>query len=266
MTQIERRNTSTDVEKTSARSAPCADRWKHLHGRGEDARLADKAECNLETPPRTWRRLTKVVTHAHKAGNTSTDVEKTKSSVTLLPRQGKHLHGRGEDQRPVSFVVPISETPPRTWRRRVMRFESTQKAGNTSTDVEKTISVTLMALSYGETPPRTWRRLLPMRPSSDGAGNTSTDVEKTYRTYRERGSIEKHLHGRGEDNPAKWQGNLDQETPPRTWRRPVDACVDKGINGNTSTDVEKTARFSIRLIQPTLLFVVVVVKGGYLTN
>ena len=35
---------------------------------------------------------------------------------------------------------------------------------------------------------------------------------------------------------------------------------------NTSTDVEKTARFSIRLIQPTLLFVVVVVKGGSLTN
>ena len=35
---------------------------------------------------------------------------------------------------------------------------------------------------------------------------------------------------------------------------------------NTSTDVEKTARFSVRLIQPTLLFVVVVVKGGSLTN
>ena len=36
--------------------------------------------------------------------------------------------------------------------------------------------------------------------------------------------------------------------------------------GNTSTDVEKTARFSVMLIQPTLLFVVVVVKGGSLTN
>ena len=42
--------------------------------------------------------------------------------------------------------------------------------------------------------------------------------------------------------------------------------MDNDVLRNTSTDVEKTARFSVRLIQPTLLFVVVVVKGGSLTN
>ena len=56
------------------------------------------------------------------------------------------------------------------------------------------------------------------------------------------------------------------ETPPRTWRRPAPANFQEAMDRNTSTDVEKTARFSVRLIQPTLLFVVMVVKGGSLTN
>ena len=59
---------------------------------------------------------------------------------------------------------------------------------------------------------------------------------------------------------------LYAETPPRTWRRQSFALRNAPSLGNTSTDVEKTARFSVRLIQPTLLFVVMVVKGGSLTN
>ena len=57
-----------------------------------------------------------------------------------------------------------------------------------------------------------------------------------------------------------------EETPPRTWRRLTKVLHLRLLLRNTSTDVEKTARFSVRLIQPTLLFVVVVVKGGSLTN
>ena len=76
----------------------------------------------------------------------------------------------------------------------------------------------------------------------------------------------KHLHGRGEDFMMKGNPFPLGETPPRTWRR---LSLFKNIPQevrNTSTDVEKTARFSVRLIQPTLLFVVMVVKGGSLTN
>ena len=77
-------------------------------------------------------------------------------------------------------------------------------------------------------------------------GNTSTDVEKTDTDELYRMPHGKHLHGRGED-----------------W---VPSSFRVASSRNTSTDVEKTARFSVMLIQPTLLFVVVVVKGGSLTN
>ena len=50
------RNTSTDVEKTAARSASSCRGQKHLHGRGEDKFRRWLGCPVLETPPRTWRR------------------------------------------------------------------------------------------------------------------------------------------------------------------------------------------------------------------
>ena len=96
--------------------------------------------------------------------------------------------------------------------------------------------------------------------------NTATDVEKTGASRQYPVAAEKHLHGRGEDTTKERLLGLCQETPPRTWRRLLHRLLIETEAGNTSTDVEKTARFSVRLIQPTLLFVVVVVKGGSLTN
>ena len=50
---------------------------KHLHGRGEDFRIASTAASVTETPPRTWRRLVHPQIGLAGGGNTSTDVEKT---------------------------------------------------------------------------------------------------------------------------------------------------------------------------------------------
>ena len=117
-----------------------------------------------------------------------------------------------------------------------------------------------------ETPPRTWRRRGIKAAGRLASGNTSTDVEKTPSRLPLTIGVEKHLHGRGEDCMNASLTAMTLETPPRTWRRLRDENLQDSFNRNTSTDVEKTARFSVRLIQPTLLFVVMVVKGGSLTN
>ena len=239
-------NTSTDVEKTI---------------------VLTKQELNcIETPPRTWRRLTEKIVLLMASGNTSTDVEKT------------------EQRRPGSWWN--SETPPRTWRRLSRGILLACSQRNTSTDVEKTLQRTFFFGSrrkhlhgrgedhrvtrYGntrpETPPRTWRRLDRRRILRLRPGNTSTDVEKTRHASATSKGASKHLHGRGEDTVNQLRRRPNLETPPRTWRRLCISALQFSCDGNTSTDVEKTARFSVRLIQPTLLFVVVVVKGGSLTN
>ncbi len=151
-------NTSTDVEKTSAKPKESSIRWKHLHGRGEDMVSSLCTDKSLETPPRTWRRLW--LLHF-----------RTRC-------QWKHLHGRGEDDVIGNTGNALTETPPRTWRRPCKASTQGMISGNTSTDVEKTeVWVEKAKRSkkhlHGrgedspefnfwtrveETPPRTWRR------------------------------------------------------------------------------------------------------------
>ncbi len=91
-----------------------------------------------------------------------------------------------------------------------------------------------------ETPPHA-RRRRGRRCLLDGIHrNTSTCVEKTTVKPPDPVMSWKHLHMRGEDNPAAWLGNLDQETPPHAWRRPDLIVVYKVVYRNTSTCVEKT--------------------------
>ena len=71
-------------------------------------------------------------------GNTSTDVEKTDGLGVELFLRKKHLHGRGEDVLEGDRRSGGLETPPRTWRRRIVFVGISPEAGNTSTDVEKT--------------------------------------------------------------------------------------------------------------------------------
>ena len=111
-------NTSTDVEKTARGSSETAPTEKHLHGRGEDMKMAIGLSCLMETPPRTWRRPAYISVCVRHGGNTSTDVEKTGwGSMPLC------LH---------------PETPPRTWRRLNGSMVGDSSQRNTSTDVEKT--------------------------------------------------------------------------------------------------------------------------------
>ena len=72
---------------------------KHLHGRGEDDRSKQTNCGKWETPPRTWRRPETPAVWGSVWGNTSTDVEKTKSKKAALQKSWKHLHGRGEDSK-----------------------------------------------------------------------------------------------------------------------------------------------------------------------
>ena len=119
---------------------------------------------------------------------------------------------------------------------------------NISTDVEKT-HVTIHRRH------RTWKHLhgrgedgLTVRRRVSVAGNTSTDVKKTLRRNQSPARSKKHLHGRGEDllRPFSWRPLW--ETPPRTWRRPIFKGIESVKDRNTSTDVEKTQTFSIRLL------------------
>ncbi len=187
--------------------------------------MFDPESKDLETPPRTWRRRSRASSGRQNRRNTSTDVEKTFANRLGRRHPRKHLHGRGEDWSALKNGLLAVETPPRTWRRPILTSGVITNARNTSTDVEKTLRRCAASPLCG-----------------------------------------KHLHGRGEDLLLIILIIQLIETPPRTWRRLSVRLLRSHMVRNTSTDVEKTARFSVRLIQPTLLFVVVVVKGGSLTN
>ena len=91
-----------------------------------------------ETPPRTWRRRDTQIKPFFAVGNTSTDVEKTRSRRVSSSALRKHLHGRGEDSWLILLDETDKETPPRTWRRLYYAALGQVEFGNTSTDVEKT--------------------------------------------------------------------------------------------------------------------------------
>ena len=217
--ELVRRNTSTDVEKTLAKMLQVHIHLKHLHGRGEDNVVPRSVYWIVETPPRTWRRPPATDLYIRKNGNTSTDVEKTMKTKRHRTPSWKHLHGRGEDIQVLLQCNLHQETPPRTWRRQGGTAKARSPDGNTSTDVEKTSSVSRTYQRsekhlHGrgeddrtnpprsarlETPPRTWRRPSgALRPSA-WLGNTSTDVEKTSMPDSAASFTWKHLHGRGED-------------------------------------------------------------------
>ena len=66
-------------------------------------------------------------------------------------------------------------------------------------------------------------------------------MEKAPYALNNIAELEKHLHGRGEGINLLTPGQYVEETPPRTWRRPVTRRKLCRSGGNTSTDVEKTS-------------------------
>ena len=92
-----------------------------------------------------------------------------------------------------------------------------------------------------ETPPRAWGRLVLRLFCHLAVGNTPTGVGKTIEIGCEPECIEKHPHGRGEDDKMALGMVADQETPPRAWGRPGRYVRVAHGGRNTPTGVGKTA-------------------------
>ena len=73
-----RRNTPTHVGKTPSACSPVALSRKHPHARGEDAALLPAGKDSMETPPRTWGRLSDDWEGSGTERNTPTHVGKTR--------------------------------------------------------------------------------------------------------------------------------------------------------------------------------------------
>ena len=134
--------------------------------------------------------------------------------------------------------------------------------GNTSTYVEKTLSLNSFQLSikkhlhvcgencfvigfkthFWETPPRMWRKLLRNWVQDSLLGNTSTYVEKTVWCKKHPKRNGKHLHVCGENFPKPKPAEFTMETPPRMWRKLRRWYKATPEARNTSTYVEKTER------------------------
>ena len=72
------------------------------------------------------------------SGNTPTHVGKTHGSYKQRRVVEKHPHARGEDRDGIIVYLPLAETPPRTWGRRVHVRIVAVRRGNTPTHVGKT--------------------------------------------------------------------------------------------------------------------------------
>ena len=91
-----------------------------------------------------------------------------------------------------------------------------------------------------ETPPRAWGRPAQGNVAQYTLGNTPTGVGKTFHPITATFCVQKHPHGRGEDQLFQLGFFLLQETPPRAWgRRYCCECAFRRF-GNTPTGVGKT--------------------------
>ena len=153
----------------------------------------------LETPPRAWGRHRQSVWQSSERRNTPTGVGKTPAAFHHALEDGKHPHGRGEDD--FSAVEPriATETPPRAWGRRICVPWLAFLKRNTPTGVGKTIDgftgpellqkhphgrgedpdTRALPDTSAETPPRAWGRLRDGLAHSHQDGNTPTGVGKT---------------------------------------------------------------------------------------
>ena len=254
------RNTPTGVGKTCLPCHRCNARWKHPHGRGEDAPRAPSRCCCMETPPRAWGRLALAVEAVARSRNTPTGVGKTASGVVPFASPWKHPHGRGEDPRSVAGLWIVKETPPRAWGRRRKNQMLDWILRNTPTGVGKTPPSSRILLlpwkhPHGrgedsrsrrggglalETPPRAWGRHDVKKPDGRAEGNTPTGVGKTFTFDPDVASSWKHPHGRGEDPLVPLPINEEEETPPRAWGRLKRKQPTDDLDGNTPTGVGKT--------------------------
>ena len=113
-----RRNTPTQVGKTSRGFSVTEHKGKHPHACGEDFARCCCLWCIWETPPRMWGRLELVDPLGLGIGNTPTHVGKTWWIITPKQLYKKYPHACGEDCNLKSLRYWPIETPPRMWGRR----------------------------------------------------------------------------------------------------------------------------------------------------
>ena len=104
---------------------------------------------------------------------------------------------------------------------------------------EDILSVSLVRYEK-ETPPRTWGRPGDVIPKINTYRNTPTHVGKTRLRGHKPRHTGKHPHARGEDTKFIAKFHDKEETPPRTWGRPLSAHKAGTAYGNTPTHVGKT--------------------------
>ena len=85
-----------------------------------------------------------------------------------------------------------------------------------------------------------------MQAGQEWRRNTSTHVEKTEKIIGGLKHAWKHLHARGENTYVYAPFCMSEETPPRTWRKPLPFLRPSACLRNTSTHVEKTFRSRCR--------------------
>ena len=135
---VKYRNTPTHVGKTAAPASGGRGFWKHPHARGEDRKNTGPLFIELETPPRTWGRLSLSAAFMAARRNTPTHVGKTEfAEIGILDCQ-KHPHARGEDGPSLLTDTESHETPPRTWGRPIELRKKLIFIRNTPTHVGKT--------------------------------------------------------------------------------------------------------------------------------
>jgi len=254
------RNTPTCMGKTCGFFIFRLNIKKHPHVHGEDNLFYQYLKIKLETPPRAWGRRLPCHCSYHKTGNTPTCMGKTVHLFYVILSQEKHPHVHGEDYILFCIAIIDTETPPRAWGRRSFLNSTPITQRNTPTCMGKTY---LLCTSQGvlqkhphvhgedipfvadngakeETPPRAWGRLLDGRNSLSIMRNTPTCMGKTNFPHRPFLRSWKHPHVHGEDAQLLALRNLQAETPPRAWGRPLILLSLLCLSRNTPTCMGKT--------------------------
>ena len=220
---------------------------------------------SINTSPHAWRKPDADTRGTRQRGNTSTCVEKTRTSCLWWPHWEKHLHMRGENISSSNTIWAKLETSPHAWRKPPDMEIWSVKDRNISTCVEKTAPLRTYRLRRGkhlhmrgenipsvetwiqivETSPHAWRKQLLMLASHKVVRNISTCVEKTMPVCPSVCSLKKPLHMRGENFRLHIISSSSRETSPHAWRKHfiADSCI--SFKRNISTCVEKTPQKAV---------------------
>ncbi len=134
---------SCDIHKLKETTPRCGEdqclclhfrqRWKHPHGRGEDAPALIASTMYPETPPQMWGRHILPDKKLELCRNTPTNVGKITCARRRTRWAGKHPHGSGEECSGLHFSGSCPETPPRERGRHLRTDCPGREVGNTPT-------------------------------------------------------------------------------------------------------------------------------------